>query len=247
MDIINGWVSDHTQGKITRMVGPEPINPLTILFLLNALYFKGRWRDPFEPADTRDGAFTRANGFRQRAKMMSRTGEMPCLAGPGFRAARLPYGDGRLGMVILLPDQDVGLAALQAKLTAGRWQEWLAGFQDSLAFVSLPRFKLEYEINLNSTLQTLGMAVAFSSSYADFGDMCPISAPGDVYIALVLHKTFMEVNEEGTEAAASTLVEMRLRCVPPTTFNLIVDRPFLCMIVDNLTGALLFIGSVWEV
>ena len=115
------------------------------------------------------------------------------------------------------------------------------------AFIMLPRFKLETKILLNSALAKLGMAAAFDDRRADFGQMCPISSPGEVYIAKVLHKTFVEVNEEGTEAAASTLVEMRLRAAPPPPFRLIVDRPFLCMIVDSLTGAILFMGSVWEV
>jgi serine protease inhibitor len=242
---INGWVSDRTQGKIERMI--DTIDPLTILFLLNALYFKGRWRDPFDPAETRGGTFTLANGRRARASMMAKPVQAPCLAGPGFRAARLPYGDGRIGMVLLLPDEGTSLASFQAGLTAERWQEWLAGFQEMPAFIMLPRFKLETKILLNSALAKLGMAVAFDDRRADFGQMCPISSPGEVYIARVLHKTVVEVNEEGTEAAASTLVEMRLRAAPPPPFNLIIDRPFLLAIDDQVSGAILFVGPVWEV
>ena len=243
---INAWVSEQTHGKITEMVTP-PIHPLTILFLINALYFKGQWRRQFDKAATRQGLFHLPDGQKKSCALMRQSGEYLYLAGPGFQAIHLPYGAGRLSLQVFLPEAELGLAGFVKRLAgdpAAIWARWLGMFEHCTGTIALPRFKVSYSKSLNQALKGLGMDIAFSDVRADFSAMCPNVTPGLVYIAEVLHKTFMEVNEEGTEAAAVTKVEMRVRGLPPPPFEMVVDRPFFCAIRDEVTGAILFAGVV---
>ncbi len=238
---INSWVSDHTGGRIKDII--RQINARAILFLINAVYFKGTWTDQFDPKDTHKADFKLLDGFTKRVPMMFRHGKCRYLRGDGFAAVSLPYGKGRLSMYIFLPDEDSSLTAFLKSLDADNWEKWMGRFRQAEGDISLPRFKIEFETELETTLTALGMGVAFDEKAADFRDMCPIPPLPNVYVAAVTHKTFVEVNEEGTEAAAATKVEMGVTAVAPG-FSFTVDRPFFCAIRDNRTGSVLFAGAI---
>ena len=230
--IINEWVDTNTNGKIEKIV--ERINPQTLLFLINAIYFKGNWQDEFDESMTRSGTFHLPDGREKRVQMMRREGEYPYFRGENFEATSLPYGDGRLGMYIFLPNRNSNLNKFLRNLNAENWEGWISQFQDRRHELMLPRFKLEYEVRLNDTLEALGMGIAFGGG-ADFSGMGP-----NLFISEVRHKTFVEVNEEGTEAAAVTAV-VGVKSIP-SVFR--VDRPFFFAIYDAETETILFMGTV---
>ena len=233
-EIINEWVNTNTNGKIQKIV--DGISPQTLLFLINAIYFKGNWQNEFDKSMTRPGIFHLPNGNEKRVQMMRREGEYPYFRGESFEATSLPYGDGRVSMYIFLPNRDSNLNRFLRNLNAENWERWIAQFQDRRHEMMLPRFRLEYEVSLNDTLEALGMGIAFSSG-ADFSGMGP-----NLFISEVRHKTFVEVNEKGTEAAAVTAI-VGTKSVP-SIFR--VDRPFFFAIYDAETETILFMGAVTE-
>jgi serine protease inhibitor len=233
--IIDTWVKEKTGGKIGRIM--EEIPGGIILYLINAAYFKGAWAVKFDREYTRERDFTLMDGTKKKVSMMM-TGskEFRHLKGDSFDAVGLPYGDGSVSMYIFVPHRESSLKEFYGELRAGNWDDWMSRFQQSELTVVMPRFNLEYEIILNDVLADLGMGVAFDSNAADFSLMCS----GKVWIDEVKQKTFLEVNEEGTETAAATAVRMKKGP------GIYVDRPFFCAIRDNDTGAILFMGSVVE-
>lgn len=236
--LINDWVRDKTEGKIESIL--SKLDPLALLVLVNAIYFKGKWTKPFDEENTRDGPFTLLDGNRKTLPMMSQSGSYWFHRRRGFQAARLPYGDKRVAMYVFLPDRNSSLEDFQERLTAENWNVWMSGFRQTEGSIVLPRFRIQYEKVLNSTLAALGMGIAFGTG-ADFSAMCDTPS----YISKVIHKTFVEVNEEGTEAAAATAVAMaKAVMMPQETFRMVVDRPFFCAIRDDGTGRLLFVGSI---
>ncbi len=242
-DTINRWVKDKTRNRIDGIVEP-PIDPETILFLINAIYFKGEWSEPFDPALTREAAFNLPDGGTKEHPFMSRNGDFYYLKTDLFQAVRLPYGKNeRVGMYIFLPTASAGLEKFQAELNETNWNSWIGSFRSMEGDLSLPRFSFEYETSLKKALEALGMGIAFEEGSADFSGMRP--TPPDLFISEVKHKTFIEVNEEGTEAAAVTSIEVGMTAMPET-FNMVLDRPFFFTISDNMTGTILFIGSVLE-
>ena len=243
VDRINGWVSDKTAAKIDRIISEIPSG--AIMFLVNAVYFKGAWTDKFDPKSTQDQPFKLSNGEKKPVPMMYRSDEVGYLAGKGFSAVRLPYGKGRISLYVFLPDEKADLSAFIAKLDAKAWSEWMKGFKSREVQLSIPKFKLECSFELKPALSTMGMGVAFDNR-ASFSKMVPGAGPGDVFIGSVKHKTFVDVNEEGTEAAAATSVEMAATCAPPAATQFIVDRPFFCAIRDDKTGEILFAGAIQD-
>lgn len=237
-DSINNWVSDKTRGKIPTIVGR--LSAQTLFVLVNAIYFKGKWEKPFDKKKTRDGQFTLADGTRKTLPMMRQSGEYRYLDGNGFQAVALPYGSGRMSMYVFLPCEKSSLKELAGSLTSENWKGWMDKFTETPGTVALPRFTLRYEAELNDVLKARGMTPAFSAN-ADFSNM----VDGTAWIDQVLHKTFLDVNEEGTEAAAATAV-VGVGAAPPARepFEMIVNRPFFCAIRDDRTGAVLFMGSV---
>ena len=231
---INEWVNTNTNGKIEKIV--DRIDPQTLLFLINAIYFKGNWQDEFDKALTRPGTFHLPNGSEKQVQMMRREGEYPYLRGENFEATSLPYGDGRLGMYIFLPNRNSNLNEFLGNLNEENWGGWVSQLQNRRQTMILPRFKMEYEVRLNDTLEALGMGIAFGGG-ADFSGMGP-----SLFISEVRHKTFVEVNEEGTEAAAVTAV-VGVKSLPPA-FQ--VDRPFFFAIYDAETETILFMGTITE-
>jgi serine protease inhibitor len=246
-DIINAWVKSQTHGKIADIVEP-PIHRLTILFLINALYFKGQWSSQFDKAATKPGIFHLLDGRGKPCPMMTQSGKYLYMEGPKFQAISLPYGAGRFSLYVFLPAAELGLAGFLDRLAReglGAWTAWMGEFGEQDGVIALPRFKVSYAKSLNDALSALGMGVAFGED-SDFRAMSPLGEDPGIYIADVRHKTFMEVNEEGTVAAAVTKVEMRLRGLPPPPFRMVVDRPFFCAIRDNETGVIVFAGVVVE-
>lgn len=243
---INGWVNEQTRGKISKIVD-DPIDPDMIMFLINAIYFKGAWTNEFADSLTRERAFTRADGSQIQHPLMNTTDTLPYFDGGTFQSVSIPYGSERVSMFVLLPNRDSDLPSLLARLDAESWDEWIHSHRRIEGDLALPKFKLEYEIKLNEALTALGMGVAFDGQDANFSKMIPVTPSENVYISEVKHKTFVEVNEQGTEAAAVTSVGMATTSFdpnPPPRFTMTVDRPFLFAIRDNWTGVVLFMGAI---
>jgi serpin B len=238
-DIINAWVSQKTQGKIPSIV-TSPIPDLVMMYLINAVYFKGTWAQQFDSRLTRDDTFQAAGGKATPVKMMNRSGRMRYHQGALVEIADLPYGWDRYSMAILLPKAGVTLAQLRESLVPEQWDSWLAALRESEMDIQLPRFTLEFETGLNEMLKSMGMEIAFDSDRADFSG---INRDMELFISQVKHKTFVKVNEEGTEAAAATSVEMGTTSMPPV---MRVDRPFLFVIHERNSGAILFIGQITD-
>lgn len=239
---INDWVKDKTSGKIPSIL--DQISPAEVMFLINAIYFKGSWRQAFDPARTREAPFHAADGSTQSVRTMSLAPELQRYSATrDFEIVELLYGNGAFAMDIVLPRPDRTLADVTAGLDAARWTEWMGDLHDREIGLALPRFTLEYKRTLNEDLAALGMGIAFDPARADFGGIANV-APERLYLTSVLHKTFVDVNEEGTEAAAVTSVGIGITSLPPT---MQIDRPFLFVIRERLTGTVLFLGQIVRV
>ncbi len=239
---INGWVKEKTKGLIDKIVEP-PIDPLMMLFLVNAFYFKGRWTDPFQPELTAARPFRLADGSTKQVPTMAFAAPRPVgyYRGTGVEALELTYGDSAFVMTIVMPDDPGAIGGLVASLTPERWGTIVGGLATSPFEVYMPKFKMEYEITLNDALQAMGMGVAFDPAGADFSGIG--RGPRPLYISEVKHKTYVDVNEEGTEAAAVTGVGVRVTSVPP---RISVDRPFVFAIRERSSRAVLFLGVMME-
>ena len=238
-NIINNWVKENTNGKIAQII--EKIEPSQVLFLINAIYFKGKWSKEFDKSQTAQYPFYTTSGKPKQHPMMSQSGDYRYYESKQFQAVSLPYGkDGKFSFYIFLPKQNSNLKAFYQNLSVENWDKWITQFSKQKGFIRLPRFKSEYDVTLNDALKTLGMEEAFSSK-ANFSRMGK-----NLSISEVKHKTFVEVNEEGTEAAAATSVGITLTSSISIErpFEMIVDRPFFCAIRDNQTGRVLFMGSI---
>ncbi|HEY9861337.1 MAG TPA: serpin family protein [Candidatus Obscuribacterales bacterium] len=237
---INRWVKEKTRGKINQIV--DRVQPNLALLLLNAVYFKGKWSQAFDAKATVARPFTLANGTRKQHPMMIQTGKYDYYETDKFQAVSLPYGEGRFSLYLFVPKSQSNLSSFYRDLTAANWDQWMNEFQNRPGSIQVPKFKLEYDLNLNNALKALGMGIAFDGGRADFSGM----SQGDLAIDQVRHKTFVEVNEVGTEAAAATSVSIVVTStqVPQPPFKLVADRPFFYAIRDNETGSLVFMGSM---
>ena len=240
---INQWVSRATREKIPTII--DETDALDRIYLINAIYFNGLWQRPFDPALTRPLPFHLANGTVKDLPMMTQSGFFRHLKGENFQAVALPYGEGRVSMYLFLPDKGVGSETFFRSIGAERWDEWLGQFTEREGSVTLPTVKLEYEAELSRTMKALGMKTAFVPGRADFGGLFEANQE-DLYIAAIIHKTYLDMNEKGTEAAAVTGVVVRATSAPApgTTFQMVVDRPYLIAIRDDQTGAILFLGAI---
>jgi len=244
---INQWVDKNTRGKITEVL--DEIDGNTALIAINATYFKGAWTEQFDPSNTQEKPFHLLDGSEKQVPMMSQLGAHSYLKQGIFSAVRLPYGAGRICMYIFLPDSDSNIHEFLGKLKKANWERWMESLEEGVETawlggvqIELPRFKLEYDVKLNDALSALGMEIAFVPGKADFSKMAP---PPGLWIDKVLHNTFVEVNEEGTEAtAATTIVMLDSADFRPPGF--VVDRPFFFAIRDDDTDSVLFMGVVVE-
>ncbi|MBD2021349.1 serpin family protein, partial [Leptolyngbya sp. FACHB-36] len=238
---INDWVRQKTQGKIRQIV--DQLKPDDVLFLVNAIYFKGDWTNEFDKRETTNKPFYRTNGTSKTLPLMSRTGDYRYYETEQFQAVSLPYGDRRMSLYVFLPKSKSTLAKFTKALTPENWQTWMQQFRMRSGTVQIPRFTLEYDVELKNTLSALGMDIAFDPRRASFDRL----STTPMKIDQVKHKTFIEVNEKGTEAAAVTSVGIVTTSVRvDTPFKMTVDRPFFCAIRDNRTGTLLFLGTIVE-
>jgi serine protease inhibitor len=237
---INGWVSEQTHGKIPTIV-PDPIPSDVVAYLINAIYFKGSWTTRFDKSLTRPGTFKLANGRAATVPMMThgRAVRIGLARADGVTVFDLPYGGEAFSMTIALPRDAGGIDSLVQGLTEARWSGWTAALDSASYEVFLPKFTLTYGLTMNDVLGGLGMPSAFCDSQrADFTRMNP---SGALCISDVRHKAFVDVNEEGTEAAAATSVGIGVTSLPAP---LMVDRPFVFAIRERLSGTILFLGRV---
>ena len=241
---INSWVSKNTEGKIDKIL--DRIDPSEVLFLINAIYFKGEWQFEFEKKDTKPDTFRLPGGERKEVPMMSQSRDFFYYKGKDFQSVSLPYGTGSVSMYIFLPDEQTSLDQFERNLTPENWETWMNSFQPAPGDLKLPRFKVEWESSLNETLKAIGMAEAFDPQRANLSQIAAVSAGQNLDISEVKHKAWAEVNEEGTVAAAATSVGVALTSVqvPREKFVMKVDRPFFFAIRDNRTKVVLFMGSV---
>lgn len=239
-DIINKWVEKSTNGNIKNLVQP-PIDASTVMFLVNAVHFKAPWKVSFDPKATKDGVFTTADGSVVQAKFLSKEKDNCGYADKNIAAIRIPYASGRMEMVAVMPKQQ-SLGDFVKGLTPETLQATIDKCQDSSIPLTFPKFKIEYSASLNDTLKAMGMQDAFDASTARFENMS--KTMGDsLVISNVKHKSFVEVNEEGTEASAATSVEVSLTAVlDAPTLDFV--KPFVYLIRDTKTGAILFIGTM---
>jgi serpin B len=240
--MINKWVEDKTQDKIKDLIQPGILDALTRLVLVNAIYFKGNWESQFKPERTKNAPFYVSPDKSVQVPMMTQKREFRYAEIERLKVLELPYEGGELSMIILLPSRADGIRKLESNLTVENLKQWKHRLRKREVLVFLPKFTMTSTFRLDKTLVSMGMVDAFNDSKANFAGMD--GRPDWLYIGAVLHKAFVDVNEEGTEAAAATAVVMKARAMPapPPTFR--ADHPFLFLICENQTGSILFMGRV---
>jgi serpin B len=235
---INGWMAERTGGRIEELLAPGSITGATRLVLGNAVHFNAGWKDPFEPRSTRFASFTRRNGSTIEVPTMMATQNLNYGEGGDYAAIQLPYKDGDLSMVLLLP-RSGGLTAFEASLTVDRLAAILNTLELRSVALTLPCFKIESSIDLHEPLARLGMPLAFT----DAADFSGINGRGGLSLSTVVHQAFVDVDEAGTEAAAATTVGFTTTAAHlPAEIHF--DRPYLFFVRDSTTGTLLFLGRV---
>lgn len=237
---VNGWVNTQTHGKISSILAS--VDPSDVMYLINAIYFKGSWRLRFDSTQTQNALFHAANSGAQTVRLMHKQDTLLYQETPAFQAVDLPYGNGAFRMTILLPTAGTSIDAFAASINRTDWSTWMQGFQSHKIMLELPRFTLAYERMLNDDLTAMGMGIAFDQQRADFSRIASVS-PDRLFISLVKQKAFIAVDEMGTEAAAATAVGVSITALPviPT---MRVDRPFVFAIRERLSGTILFLGKI---
>lgn len=245
---INHWVEQQTNNKIQNLIGHGVLTPATRLVLTNAIYFKGDWLNPFEKASTQNEEFHTSASQFVMVSLMHRTGSYRYYDGGTFQALELPYSGDELSMDVLLPKANNGLPALEQSFTASAAGDWLQKLEPvDKVILTFPRFTMTQQFELSSALSAMGMPQAFGGA-ANFSGM---TGKPDFTISAAIHKAFIDVNEQGTEAAAATSIIMRATAArvpfpepPPVVFR--ADHPFLFLIRDAKSGAILFLGRVTD-
>lgn len=239
LQTINNWVADNTNDKIDKII--DQISSDQVMFLLNAIYFKGVWQSEFEKKNTEEKEFYLENGSSVSTDFMKQTNGVAYSSNNLFSAIQMDYGQGNYNMVVLLPNENKTLQDIIENLNSENWETWKENFYERNVDIEFPKFKFEYEAKLNDALADMGMGIAFT----DGADFTGINKNGGLKIDYVKHKSFIEVNEEGTEAAAVTVVAIELTSVGPgSNPSFIANRPFMFAITEKSTGAILFIGTV---
>lgn len=240
--MINKWVEEKTNGKIKDIIKRDDIDDLTRLILTNAIYFKGKWELQFDPKNTKDMPFYVSENVKLDIPMMYQKGRFNYGEDNEVQILEMPYAGKDLSMVIILPKLNIPLSKIERALSAKKLETWMSTTSEREVEVYIPRFKIEKRYILNEILKRLGMVDAFDMIKADFSGMTP---KPDLYITSVIHQSFVEVNEEGTEAAGATAVIMGTKMVTmPVIFR--ADRPFIFLIRDKRSGSILFIGRLAE-
>ncbi len=243
-DVINGWVANNTNDKITKII--NQLDPNDIMVLLNAIYFKGTWKYEFEDSLTTDRSFYLAEGNTKNVPMMQMNDTFNYYENDLFQMVELPYGNNDFSMVILLPNENDGIDDVISELSPEHWNAWPDSLSKRKVDLQLPKFTFKYDIGLNNVLKEMGMRIAFEAEQADFSNINSVVGK-NLFISRVKHKTFIEVNEQGTEAAAVTAVVIGITSVNPNgpvTFH--ADHPFLFAIKEKSTNAIVFMGRLME-
>ncbi len=244
-DVINAWVDRKTEGKIKKIV--DSIDKTHLMFLINAIYFNADWKEQFKEEFTQVRPFTLEDGTKVNIDTMHMSSELKYYESNDFQAVELPYGkESRFVMRVYLPREDKELRDFVSELRVDNLTAWDGKFDSKSVNLALPKFKIEYDMSLKETLQKLGIKDAFLPGIADFGEMVPISSK-EIYIGDVKHKTYIDVSERGTEAAAVTSVEMAVTSMPleeEKIYEMVVDRPFLFTIEDTQNDLYLFMGTI---
>ena len=239
---INAWVERKTNDKIKDLISRGALDEMTRLVLTNAIYFKGNWGRQFKEDRTKDAPFTLLSGDKVDVPMMNQKAEFGYMETEDFQALDLPYVDDELSMVILLPKESDGLPEFEQGLAIENLSAWLGELREREVIVSVPKFKMTSRFGLASVLKSMGMMDAFSPGIADFSGM---NGKKNLFISAIIHQAYVDVNEEGTEAAAATAVTFKVTSIGPAQTPVFrADHPFLFLIRDNLSGSILFIGRV---
>jgi len=238
---INAWVEEQTNGKIKDLISEGAVGQMTRLVLTNAIYFKGNWASQFKEDRTQDAPFTLLDASKVQVPMMNQKAKFRYAQIDELQVLQLPYVGDELSMVILLPRALDGIRQIEQGLTGENLAKWLDNLREQEVFVSIPKFKMTSKFSLQTVLAQMGMAQAFTGA-ADFSGM---TGRRDLFISAVIHQAYVDVNEEGTEAAAATGVVMRLTSMGPDRTPVFrADHPFIFMIRDNTSGSILFFGRV---
>jgi serine protease inhibitor len=238
-DKINNWVSVATEGKIGNIVSPQTLKD-AVMYLVNAIYFKGQWMDKFKAEDTEEDDFFLVDKNIKKVQMMSNIKKYDYYEGDDFQMIRMPYGRGKAAMYVLLPNEGIDINDFINSLSGDLLNKYISGAISAETLLKFPKFNIEYGAkSLVEPLKNLGMVNAFSAEKADFSSIAPL-----MFISQIEHKAIIEVNEEGTVAAAASSIGMGVTAVRPVDF--IVNRPFVLLIRDDRTGNILFMGKILE-
>jgi serpin B len=238
---INAWVEKQTNGKIQDLIGPGLLDRMTRLVLTNAVYFKGTWASQFQKEGTRDEPFTLLEGGQVQVPMMNQQARFGYSEADSLQVLEMPYVGQELSMVVLLPKEAAGISDLEKALTSENVPKWLGGLRQQEVIVAVPKFKMTHRFNMGAVLQGMGMTDAFTRQ-ADFSGM---TGRRDLFISAVVHQAYVDVNEEGTEAAAATGVTMKVTSIAPGKVPVFrADHPFLFLIRDTRSGSILFLGRM---
>jgi serine protease inhibitor len=237
-DKINAWIEDKTEGLIKEMI--DKLNDNTVMLLINAIYFKGKWKLQFDPDDTSEKPFYKPSGSQAGVQMMKQTEDFLVYDGNGFILAEFPYGQGNFVMDIILPDAKTGTSGILPSVTNDAFAGWTGQLGKHEVNVSIPRFKYGFKKTLKEILTDMGMGIAFT----DGADFTNIAEFPPLLINEVTHQAFIETNEEGTEAAAATVVDVGVTSMPPPPLEFNADHSFLYIIREIKTNSIIFMGRV---
>ncbi|OFY63663.1 MAG: hypothetical protein A2V64_12270 [Bacteroidetes bacterium RBG_13_43_22] len=239
-DKINDWIGENTNGLIKEMI--DKLEDNTVMLIINAIYFKGKWKLQFDEKDTGQEPFYKSGGISVDVPMMNQKEDFKIFDGDGFMLAEFPYGQGNFVMDILLPDVKDGVSALLPSLTDAAFSGWIQQMGTRETDVFIPRFKYGFKKKLKEILSDMGMAIAFTED-ADFTN---ITEYPPLLINDVTHQAFIETNEEGTEAAAATVVDIGLTSMPLEPLVFKADHPFIYIIRETTTNSIIFMGVVTD-
>ncbi len=238
---INKWAEEKTEKKIVDLIPKGILDALTRMVLVNAIYFKGDWKNQFVPESTADGVFHLDDQAKVHVSMMHQKGSFPYKETDDMQVLEMPYSGNRLSFIVFLPKATTGLAGFEKTLTLNRLTELMSGLHPCEVSLSFPKIRIASSFRLKSKLKALGMTEAFDRNRADFSGM---DGKKWLYISAVLQKAFLELDEKGSTAAAASAVVMRLKAMPLQTPEFRADHPFLFLIRDKTTGSILFMGRV---
>ena len=233
---INSWIENKTNGLIKKMI--DKLDDNTVMLLINAIYFKGKWKSPFDVENTVQKSFYKPGGVTSEIPMMKQTANFKIFTGDKFVLAEFPYGQGNFVMDVILPDEQNGVNSILQSINSNCYKVWLNQLRETKTDLAFPRFKYGYKRQLKDILKTMGMGIAFTDQ-ADFSNI----SDQNLLINDVTHQAFIETNEEGTEAAAATVVGFGTTAMP-LTFTLNIDHSFLYIIRETTTNSILFMGKV---